>query len=445
MPGFVPLPFAHHDWRNPDLEPGRTACPPSEELSPLGRATLAARSPCNMVHIDLPAPVTQANRLLGDWLDQGVLVRREGAYYLLATRFSLEAEPDLPVIRWSVFGGLRLSPWGTDGVFPLEGLPAPAREGDQEPLRAIRATRAQLAPVFGVFDDPGLDLCAMGAEVEATFNPLAVFREAEVIHRLWRLPGKFEAAVAASLAGREVFIADGVPRYEAALAYQAERGPGGGERPWDWAFACLANLALQGAAVLPLHRLLLPLLPQASLEAALAKARAGFSLHVVDSLDALEACPVAAAFVLESDGVKTLLVPWPADATDAAGTADAARAAGIPGTGGAGGETIPTDAGSPADAAPARIGAQAADEAFLRDCLGLSEADMAGGAYLRHTSRVAEARLALAQGEALAALFLKPVSIGHIRAMLHRGQALPRHAAFFHPKTPTGLLLHLFR
>lgn len=413
MPGFVPLPFAHFDWRNPDLEPCRTASAPYEMLSPLDRATLAAQSPYNMVHIDLPGSAVQANRILGDWLDQGAVVRREQAYYILSTQFFVQAAPERPVIRWSIFGGLRLSSWGTGGISPLERASLGTGESDHlEPLRAIRATRAQLAPIFGVFDDPSLDLCAMGAEVEAMFNPLAVFRESEVIHRLWRLPGRYEEAVAASFAGRPVFIADGVLRYEAALAYQAERGAGGGRNPWDWVFACLSNLALPGVAVLPCHRVILPLLPRSSLESALSKAGERFSVSVVQSLDPLDACPHEAAFVLERGGVKTLLAPR------AMGAFDALNAVGS------------TDA---------------ADSDFLQGCLSLSDADMAAGAYLKHTPWVAEARQALANGEALAALFVKAMPIERIRARLGKGQTLPRHATYFYPKTPTGLLLYLFR
>ena len=411
MPRFLPLPFSHFDWTNPDLLPDRTASPPYDVLSPAQRQELAGKSPCNMVHIDLPGSYPEADRLLGQWLDQGQVVPDEPAYYIMATRFSLESEEDQVLTRWGVFGGLQLSPWGQEGVYPHEKTYAKAKT---DRLELMRATRAQLSPIFGVFDDPGLDLNAMGREVADLTDPLAVYHEGQVSHHLWRLPPKFEQTLAKSLAGREVYIADGHHRYETALNYQAERGPGGGHKPWDFVFACLCNLAMPGVVIEPYHRVIVKA-GSRDFPEALAKARAVFDVRAMKDLSELADSPVEAAFALEFGGAMHLLQPKTAQGLN------------------------------PGQAAFARIGAYIAAKDFLLPCLGLSEADLSSAEILRYTASVAEARQALAQGQAEAALYLKPVSMDVIRQVSKLGQTMPRKSTYFYPKVPTGLILHIFR
>ena len=48
--------------------------PPYDVIDDELRAELAARSPYNVVHVDLPASYEQAAVTLGDWRDRGVLV-----------------------------------------------------------------------------------------------------------------------------------------------------------------------------------------------------------------------------------------------------------------------------------------------------------------------------------------------------------------------------------
>src|SRR5262245_5335529 len=48
-------------------------CPPYDVISPADRELLAARSPVNAVHVELPASYDEAGRLFGAWQADGTL------------------------------------------------------------------------------------------------------------------------------------------------------------------------------------------------------------------------------------------------------------------------------------------------------------------------------------------------------------------------------------
>ena len=104
--------------------------------------------------------------------------------------------------RDGIVASLRAEPYANHVVLPHERTHAAALEGR---LRLLRATRTQLEPIFLLYDGP--DPPARPDEepdidVEGT--------------RLWRLEG--DLGVAEFFADRELLIADGHHRYEAALA-----------------------------------------------------------------------------------------------------------------------------------------------------------------------------------------------------------------------------------
>ena len=109
--------------------------------------------------------------------------------------------------REGLVASLRVEPYETGTVLPHERTHAGPKEGR---LRLLRAARAQLEPIFLLYDGE---------------PPVAVpDREPDLAGadtRLWRLPGE---GVAEAFADRQLLIADGHHRYETALAYAAEEG-----------------------------------------------------------------------------------------------------------------------------------------------------------------------------------------------------------------------------
>jgi len=415
MPEFTPLAFAHFDWKRSDLSADVTASPPYDVLSKAQRDALAAKSAHNMTHIDLPRSYEEAAVILANWVREKAVVRDTAAFYLLATSYDLE---EGRLTRFTVFGGLRLAPWGEAGVYPHEKT-YPKAKTDR--LNLMRATRAQLSPILGVFDSPGLDLAELGRSVTGT-PPLAEFTEAAgseptaLVHRLWRLPEAAEKILSDTLDGLDVYIADGHHRYETALAYRDERGPGTPDnpQPWDFVFAGLCNIASEGVVILPYHRQL-TFAQTFDFPGAVHRAEAYFDVKAGATRADLDASNNEAAFLLRTARGDWLLTP----------KASALNLA-------------------PAEQSFARIGAYVFDHLFCESVLGLTAHDLAAGNHLKHTPFARQAREAVESGQAQAAAILKPVHIDVLRDVSHAGLTMPRKSTYFYPKLPTGLLLHLF-
>jgi uncharacterized protein (DUF1015 family) len=100
---------------------------------------------------------------------------------------------------------LRVEPYETGAVLPHERTHAGPKESR---LRLLRAARAQLEPIFLLYDGPP-PLAPPGREPDLSAGGTS----------LWRLPGD---GVAGAFAGKQLLIADGHHRYETALAYAAQ-------------------------------------------------------------------------------------------------------------------------------------------------------------------------------------------------------------------------------
>src|SRR5919112_3392390 len=134
----------------------KVAAPPYDVIDAPMRAELAARSPFNVVEIDLPQaddggdPYQRAQETLEEWTHQGVLAReREPALWVLTQDYT---GPDgNPYTRHGFFARVRVEDYGPGRIRPHERThPGPK----EDRLRLTRATRANLSPIFSLYDDP---------------------------------------------------------------------------------------------------------------------------------------------------------------------------------------------------------------------------------------------------------------------------------------------------
>src|SRR5213592_3452342 len=130
--------------------------PPYDVIDGPMRAELAARSPFNVVELDLPRadnggdPYLHAQTTMEAWQQQGVLVReREPAIWVLTQDYT---GPDgNPYTRHGFFARVRVEDYGPGRIRPHERThPGPK----EDRLRLTRATRANLSPIFSLYDDP---------------------------------------------------------------------------------------------------------------------------------------------------------------------------------------------------------------------------------------------------------------------------------------------------
>src|ERR671936_1030319 len=210
----------------------RLVAPPYDVLSSEERERYASRSPHNVVHLTLPHDEDEAGSLWRDWRAGDVLVDEdEPGYWWLSQDY---VGPDgVARTREGLVAALRAELYENRVVLPHERTHRGPKEGR---LRLLRAVRAQLEPLFFLYEgappvrrpDRRPDLETDGA-------------------RLWRLP---DDGIADAFSGRQLLIADGHHRYETALAYHDEVGT----PESAYLLAVLVSLDDPGLMIFPNHR-----------------------------------------------------------------------------------------------------------------------------------------------------------------------------------------------
>jgi uncharacterized protein (DUF1015 family) len=226
----VVSPFCAVRYAHP--EPAVVA-PPYDVIDAASLAELRARSPLNVVHLTLADDEEAAGDLFRKWLAEGFLVEdSEPAYWVLAQDF---VGPDgVARHREGIVASLRLEPYASHVVLPHERTHAGPKASR---LRLLRAARAQLEPIFLLFDGEA-PLVPPGRPPDL---------EAEGT-RLWRIED--DGSVSAFFAERQLLIADGHHRYETALALHEEERSAASAAT----MAVLVSTSDPGLEIFPTHR-----------------------------------------------------------------------------------------------------------------------------------------------------------------------------------------------
>jgi uncharacterized protein (DUF1015 family) len=388
--------------------------PPYDVIDTQQRAALVARSPHNVVEIDLPIgedPYAHAAELFADWQRSGVLVRDdEPALWPLEQSY---VGPDgEPRTRRGFFGRVRVEDYGPGRIRPHERThPGPK----EDRLRLTRATRANLSPIFALYSDPAG--AALGALAAATSGaPWGDVSDSDgTLHRVWRCEDPAAiAAVQAALEPAELLIADGHHRYETARAYAEEVG---GEGEHRYVLMCLVALEDPGLTIFPTHRLV-----RFADEARRAALAAAIERDFI-------AEPVARAELAPAPGIGPLEL----------GYLDASRSARLR----LRDQTI-ADAALAEMPPPYRsLDTGVLEALLLKGALGLSDEDIShlhDFGYARDAEQAVEL---IDGGDFDAAFLLRPTPVEQVREIAAAGVNMPPKSTYFFPKVPTGLVFNL--
>jgi uncharacterized protein (DUF1015 family) len=209
--------------------------PPYDVISAVQRDDLRSRSRYNVVHLTLPDDETQAGQLWREWRGDGTLGDDdEPACWWLSQDY---VGPDgISRRREGLVAALRVEPYESRVVLPHERTHRGPKEGR---LRLLRETRAQLEPLFFLYEgSPPVERPDGEPDLEADGA------------RLWRLPPD-GTGISRAFADRQLLIADGHHRYETALAYHQEAGT----PESAYVLAVLVSLEDPGLMIFPTHRL----------------------------------------------------------------------------------------------------------------------------------------------------------------------------------------------
>jgi uncharacterized protein (DUF1015 family) len=408
----LPLQALHYDLGRVG-ELADVVAPPYDVIDDRQRADLAARSPYNVVQLDLPRdpdggdPYQHAATLLEQWADERVLTREAGA-----TIWALEQEYTTPdgsrLTRRGFLARVKLAPYG-EGIRPHERTQPGPKE---DRLRLTRATRHNLSPIFALH--PGEAWRHLESAVAG--DPWGEVTDAEgTIHRVWRVEDPaVHDAIAAELAPGQLLIADGHHRYETSLAYQREVGEGG---PADYVLMALVSLEDPGLTVFPTHRLISGLADAPDKQEALGTGlKELFEVEEVPPgrLDPAGIEGVGVFGYVDSHfkrAYRLRLASNPALDQALAGRSDAYRT----------------------------LDAAILEELVLKGILGMSTDDIAAKRGIGYTPRIDEALAKLDAGDYQVAFILRPTPVDQVREVAAAGETMPPKSTYFFPKLLTGL------
>ena len=401
--------------------------PPYDVIDAGQRAELAARSPFNVVAVDLPQgsaeqgpdPYATAAELFEAWQLQGALVRdREPAIWAHTQDYT---GPDgVRRTRRGFFCRVRVEEYGAGRVRPHERTHPGPRE---DRLRLTRATRANTSPIFSLYSDP-TQLAWSSLESATSEPPWGEVTDSEgTCHRIWRVsePGAIAAAQQAT-SGTELLIADGHHRYETARAYAEEVGGGelGSAAPcdYDYLLMCLVALEDPGLTVFPTHRLLSGL-DSDRLE----------RLHVAIERD-FDVTEVPVEQLAPEPGGGPLQLGY-IDARDGRALRLALK------------DQALADAALPGySEAYRQLDTGVLETLLLKSAVGLTDDDISHLRGLRY-AREADKALSLVRGGACDVAFLmRPTPIAQVRDVAAAGENMPPKSTYFFPKLLTGLLFN---
>ena len=387
MPRFEP--FTAIRYATDDL-----ACliaPPYDVLSEADVDVLEARSPHNIVRIDVPRGGEDRYELAATtmqvWLKEGILALDSvPSFTVYRMRFidSTGASRDIA----GVLGALEVVDAEAGGVLPHERTTAAA---STDRLQLTRATAANLSPVWGLSLAKGLtELLAEPGE------PLGTVTDEGVEHRVERVtdPRRI-TAIRNLLASDDVLIADGHHRYGVARIYRDEvrEATGSSDTPAELTLAFVNELIEDQLSVAAIHRLYSDI-ALADLADALSRS---FDLIPTER-------PTSETLAaLQRTGLLILVSP---------------------------------DSAWQLRVKPGRFdGVRPLDGAWLETAL----ADVPLTVSYQHG--LDEALSEVDSGRASAAVLIRPVSVAEIERTAREGLLMPPKSTFFTPKLKTGFVI----
>jgi uncharacterized protein (DUF1015 family) len=391
--------------------------PPYDVIDARMRAELVGKSPFNIVEIDLPVdeaggdPYFHAGNTYEAWLQQGILVKeREPSIWVMRQEFKLG---DRVLSRTGFFARVRVEEYGPGRIRPHERThPGPK----EDRLALMRATRANLSPIFSLFHDPG-DAAQTLLEPVTDADPFWTVVDAEgMVDRVWRVvDGETISGLQRTLEDAELLIADGHHRYETARIYADDIG-GEGEHRYVLMFLCA--MEDPGLVILPTHRLLTNLSDSAKQEALAEELRRDFDIERVDAAQVEPPAGELPAFGYIDAHFKQ---PFRLTLKDQA-VADGAL-----------------DGTSPAYR---RLDTAVLEALVLRGVLGMTDDDIENLSGLAYAKDSTDALEAVERGRADAAFILRGTPIDQVREVAAAGETMPPKSTFFYPKVPTGLVIN---
>ncbi len=423
----------------------RIVTPPYDVISAEAQANYYARDPYNVIRLELgqtyPGDTslnnqyTRAATTFAEWRLDGVLRQEElPGYYLYQQRFTYNNHS---YTRTSLLARVRLEPWSNRIILPHEHTLAKAKN---DRLQLLRATATNLSPIMCLYDDPQgrirklLAAYTAQAEVQITDE----VNEGHILH-----PINDEQVVSRMIdffLQRQLYIADGHHRYETALQYRDEIREQRHELldtdAANFVLMALIDLDDPGMLVLPTHRLLFNLRPEA-LSRITGENLAQY--FTVQPLEAAQESNTMLAQLAQAGNVGADYSLSPGEGAYPALVLSVKGQSWLLSVNEQGRQRMQQSGHS---AAWNMLDVAIAHTLIIEELLGLNAQDMTAGTYVRYTRDAEQALQAVQTGEAQVAILLNATRVRQICDVADADDKMPQKSTYFYPKLITGLVMN---
>jgi len=260
------FPFRALQYRSGKNDVSQFVAPPYDVLDADAKSALLAKDPHNVAAIDLPhVPAKElgppeayqgAADALRSWIESGVISKRDTpAMFAYRQKFDFLGKS---FERCGIAAAVETVPFG-----PREGGGVLAHEqtfsGPKEDrLALMRATATQMSPIFGLHpDEQGRASKLVRGVMDSRDPDMTADLGDGVTHEIWTIEDEQTiSAYQESLAGEDIFIADGHHRYTTGLNYLDSLGDAPAEHPARRCMMVLIGMSDPGLAIGPTHRVL---------------------------------------------------------------------------------------------------------------------------------------------------------------------------------------------
>ncbi|MDR2772045.1 MAG: DUF1015 domain-containing protein [Elusimicrobiota bacterium] len=240
-------------------------CPPYDVINPKEKKTLQKKSPFNIVNIELPDPVGAKNKykhaakLFKEWQAEGILKQDdEPGLYVYEQVFN---DHGIKMTRRGFFAALKLeNPHAGKGAVKPHEKTLDKPKADR--LSLLKAVKANISPIFGLFDDEKLYVVNLLKKISSKRKPAAAAVDEDgVFHKLWTISDQeIIGDIKKYVDNKKMFIADGHHRYETAWNYsqlKKEKDKNySADKEYNYVLAFLCPIEDPGISIWPTHRVI---------------------------------------------------------------------------------------------------------------------------------------------------------------------------------------------
>ncbi|MCB9799953.1 MAG: DUF1015 domain-containing protein [Candidatus Omnitrophica bacterium] len=261
--------FQAYRYNAQKIDVQQVIAPPYDVISPAYQEKLYQKSPYNCIRLilnreengDNPSNnrYTRARGFFQKWQDEQVLSKENAPVFYLYQQTFKDLMSGEVKTRTSLFGRLRLEPFDKGIVIPHEKTLSKPK---QDRMNLLKEIKANLSPVFGLYEDPAAEIKSLFEPVLASKSEIDVTDDEGVRHLIWLIeePSSVEK-IQQKLNERKIYIADGHHRYQTALDYalwRRENDPASAGREMAYDFILMALVAFedQGLSLYPTHRMI---------------------------------------------------------------------------------------------------------------------------------------------------------------------------------------------